>query len=95
MAENKKKDCSCDDACGCGQEMNGAPSAQDIAFEAHYKIEGLIRLLIKKGVFTEKEYIEQMNELVQMLYKQQEEMMKSAMAGQPKSEHTEHKEHKT
>ena len=87
-----KKDCSCDDACGC-EGQAGAPSAQDIAFEAHYKIEGLIRLLVKKGVFQEKEYIDQMNELVQMLYKQQEEMMKGAAGEEPKPSHA-HSEHK-
>ena len=82
MAKHEGCNCGTDDACGL-------PSAHDVAFEAHYKIEGLIRLLVKKKLFTESEYVSEMQELVKALYEQQNAHAESAKE-QPKHEH-EHK----
>ncbi|MFA6088703.1 MAG: hypothetical protein WC755_02460 [Candidatus Woesearchaeota archaeon] len=81
MTKHEGCNCGTDDACGL-------PSAHDVAFEAHYKIEGLIRLLVKKKLFTESEYVAEMQELVKALYEQQN--AQASAQEHPKKEH-EHK----
>ncbi|MFH1972769.1 MAG: hypothetical protein ABIJ18_04810 [archaeon] len=38
---------------------------EDVAYEAHHKIDALLDLLVKKGVITEDEFEEQIDKLVE------------------------------
>jgi len=40
-------------------------STEDIAYEAHHKVDALIDLLIKKGVISDEEFSEQIEKLVE------------------------------
>ena len=39
------------------------PTIEDIAYSSHYKIDALVNLLIKKGIFTEEDYEKEMDKL--------------------------------
>jgi len=70
--EHKEEDCCGgheDKECGCHDQ----PSIEEIAFSAHYKIDALIGLLIKKGVLTEEELQKEIEALYDKLEKEPSE----------------------
>ena len=44
---------------------------EELAHSNYFKIEALLRLLVKKGVITKKEYIDEMKELKQEMAKKE------------------------
>jgi len=76
----------------CGTHgQPGMPSAMDIAYDAHYKIEGMIRLMIKKNVFTKEEYEGEMQSLVKEI-QEHHAAMQQQMADEQKENKEEKKE---
>jgi len=47
--------------------------AEDVAYEAHHKIDALIDLLVKKGIISEAEFEEQIDKLVEEMEKDDED----------------------
>jgi len=51
------------------EEMN----SEDVAYEAHHKVDALIDLLVKKGVISNDEYDTQIDELIEEMEGDEEE----------------------
>ncbi|MBT3984934.1 hypothetical protein HOD38_03340 [archaeon] len=47
-------------------------SVEDVAYEAHHKVDALIDLLIKKNIITNSEYDEQIDSLISDMEKEEE-----------------------
>jgi hypothetical protein len=69
-----KNECNCED--GCEGHNHGMPSAQEIAIDAHYKLEGLIRVLVKKKLITQEDFINEMNQIAKEIQTQEEAFRK-------------------
>ncbi len=55
------------------ESMEEELSTEDVAFEAHHKVDALIDLLIKKGVINDLEFSEQIEKLVEEMENDNEE----------------------
>ncbi len=65
------KDCNCAEDCDCGHDHEHADyGLEEVAYTAHYKIDALIALLVKKGVFSEEEYQKEIDTFYQRIEQQ-------------------------